>query len=179
MRISSLLLVLLLLSSSAAAECREKECMIKEYKYQENGGAWHTFYYDNVFNVGTNWYIIFDYPSGKNNDTISFEFGTGLSKVHLYNPDKETDSISFSGSSFTEEIFNLELYVNITGPEGPEGSFILEIHVNKPSAEDMFYLWGGMTVFWASIGAYVIYLSNKFRELSNKSGLKDGRREKN
>jgi hypothetical protein len=36
-----------------------------------------------------------------------------------------------------------------------------------------------MTVFWASIGAYVMYLSNKFRELSDKSGLEDGRREKN
>ena len=179
MRISSLLLVLLLLSSSAAAECREKECMVKEHKYQDNRGTWHTFYYDNIFNIGTNWYIIFDYPSGQSDDTISFEFSTGLSKTHVYDSDKETDSISFSGSSFTEEIFNLELYVNITGPDGPEGAFVLEIHVNKPSAEDMVYLWGGMTVFWIAIGAYTLFLSNRLRELSNKSGFEDGTREKN
>ena len=179
MRILSLLLVILIVASNVSAECREKECMVKEYKYQQDGGTWHTFYYDNIFNIGTNWYIIFDYPSGKSDGTISFEFSTGLSKVHVYDPDKETDSVSFSGSSFTEEIFNLVLYVNITGPEGPEGGFVLEIHVNKPSAEDMVYLWGGMTVFWIAIGAYTLFLSNKFRELSNKSGLEDGNREKN
>ena len=179
MRIFSLLLVILLLSSNVTAECREKECMAKEYKYQENDGSWHTFYYDNIFNIGTNWYIIFDYPFGKNDDTISFEFSTGLGKVHVYDPDKETDSVSFSGSSFTEETFNLELFVNITGSDEVEGAFVLEIHVNKPSAEDMIYLWGGMTVFWIAIGAYTLFLSNKFRELSNKSGLEDGNREKN
>ena len=179
MRIFSLFLVILLLSSNATAECREKECMVKEYKYQQDSGAGHTFYYDNIFNIGTNWYIIFDYPSGKNDDTISFEFSTGLSKVHVYDSDKGTDSISFPGSSFTEETFNLELYVNITGSEGPEGAFVLEIHVNKPSAEDMMYLWGGMTVFWIAIGVYTLFLSNRLRELNTKSGLEDGNREKN
>ena len=168
MRFFSLFLVILLLSSNAAAECREKECMVKEYQYQQDGGAWHIFYYDNIFNIGTNWYIIFDYPSGKSDDNISFEFATGLSKVHTYDPDKETDSISFSGSSFTEEIFNLELYVNITGSEGPEGDFILSIHVNKPPAEDLFHLWGGMTVFWIAIGSYVLFLSNKLKDLSKE-----------
>ena len=179
MRFFSLFLVILLLSSNATAECREKECMVKEYKYQQDSGAWHTFYYDNIFNIGTNWYIIFDYPFGKNDDTISFEFSTGLGKVHVYDPDKEPDSVSFSGSSFTEETFNLELFVNITGSDEIEGAFVLEIHVNKPSAEDMMYLWGGMTVFWIAIGAYTLFLSNRLRELSNKSGLKDGKRKKN
>ena len=32
----------------------------------------------------------------------------------------------------------------------------------------MVYLWGGMSVFWFSIGAYVLYISNKLRELSKK-----------
>ena len=171
-------MILLILAGSASAECKQKECMTNEYNYQQDGGTWHTFYYNNVFHIGKNWYIIFDYPSG-NNDTISFEFGTGLSKVHVYNPDKETDSISFSGSSFTEELFNLKLYVNITGPEGSDGNFILNIHVNKPPPADTLYLWGGMTVFWIAIGAYTLFLSNRLRELSNKSGLEDGNREKN
>ena len=168
MKLYSYLLVLLFLAGTASAECKEKECMTNEYKFQQDGEPWQTFYYNNVFNIGTNWYIIFDYPSGKNDDTISFEFGTGLSKVHVYNPDKETDSISFSGSSFTEEIFNLELYVNITGPEGSDGNFILNIHVNKPPPADTLYLWGGMTVFWIAVGSYVLYLSNKLNELNSK-----------
>ena len=32
----------------------------------------------------------------------------------------------------------------------------------------MFYLWGGMTVFWVAIGAYVLYLSNQIKELAEK-----------
>lgn len=166
MKLYSYLLILLLLAGNVSGECKEKDCMTNEYKYQQDGGTWHTFYYNNVFNIGTNWYIIFDYPSGKSDDTISFEFATGLSKLHVYDPDKETDSISFSGSSFTEEIFNLELYVNITGPEGSDGEFVLNIHVNKPPAADTLYLWGGMTVFWVAIGSYSLYLSNKLKDLS-------------
>jgi len=168
MKLYSYLLILLILAGSASAECKQKECMTNEYSYQQDGGTWHTFYYNNVFNIGTNWYIIFDYPSGKNDDTISFEFSTGLSKVHVYDPDKETDSVSFSGSSFTEETFNLELYVNITGPEGSDGEFILNIHVNKPPADDLLYLWGGMTVFWVAIGSYVLFLSNRLKDLSKE-----------
>ena len=168
MKLYSYLLILLILAGSASAECKEKECMTEEYNFQQDGGTWYTFYYNNVFNIGTNWYIIFDYPTGKNNDTISFEFATGLSKIHVYDPDKETGSISFPGSSFTEEPFNLELYVNITGPEGSEGEFILNIHVNKPPADDLLYLWGGMTVFWVAIGSYVLFLSNKLKDLNKE-----------
>nr|AIF13169.1 hypothetical protein [uncultured marine group II/III euryarchaeote KM3_60_A11] len=168
MKLYPYLLILLILAGNASAECKEKECMTTEYKFQQDEGTWHTFYYNEVFNIGTNWYIIFDYPSGKNDDNISFEFATGLSKVHVYDPDKGTDSISFPGSSFTEEIFNLELYVNITGPDGSDGEFVLNIHVNKPPADDMLYLWGGMTVFWVAIGSYVLYLSNKLNELNSK-----------
>ena len=46
--------------------------------------------------------------------------------------------------------------------------FNLSIDVNKPPAEDMFYLWGGMTVFWASIGAYVLYISSRLTQLRDK-----------
>ena len=156
-----------ILAYPASAECRDKSCMTDEYTFQDNQEAKHTFYYNSVFNIGTNWYLIFDYPTDKDNGSISFEFGTGLSKLYSYDADQTSGSISFSGSSFTKEIFNLDLYVNFTESES---SFILSIDVNKPPADDMFYLWGGMTVFWLAIGAYTLYISNKFRDLSNKLG---------
>ena len=43
----------------------------------------------------------------------------------------------------------------------------------------MLFLWGGMTVFWTSIGAYVIYLSKKINDLDTKGLVEDGEREKN
>ena len=173
-------ILVLVLVNTASAECRDKDCMTNEFEFKEEGGLQHVFYYNDVFQIGSNWYIIFDYPSGKSNDSISFEFSTGQSKLHIYDSSKETDSISFSGSIFSEENFNLKLFVNITGPEGLDGEFVLNIYVNKPPAEDMFFLWGGMTVFWTSIGAYVIYLSKKINDLDTKLGLvEDGEREKN
>ena len=48
------------------------------------------------------------------------------------------------------------------------GSILLEIDINKKPAEDMFYLWGGMSIFWFAIGAYVLYLSTKLSALSKK-----------
>ena len=66
--------------------------------------------------------------------------------------------------------------------EGGEffSSYELEIQINKPPADDLVYLWGGMTIFWLSIGLYVLYISNKFRELSEKIGVENnGAREKN
>ena len=165
MRLIVLILTTLLLSGSVFAECKGKECMTHESEFQQEGGTWHAFYYNKVFEIGTNWYLIFDYPSGKTNDTISFEFSTGLAKTLTYDSDKETDSVSFSGSSFTEEEFDFPLYINVTGPEGIDGEFIIYIHINKPPADDLFYLWGGMTVFLTSIGAYVLYISSKLTQL--------------
>ena len=141
------LLAILVLSGSASAECREESCMTKEANFS---AAEHTFYYNEVFNIGTNWYIIFDYPSNNTNETITFDFGNGISKVHTYDNSKITDSISFSGSSFSEESLNLVLSIKISN-DGLIDEFNLSIDINKPPAEDMFYLWGGMTVFWASI----------------------------
>ena len=74
MRLYPYLFVLLILAGTASAECKEKECMTTEYKFQQDGGTWHTFYYNEVFNIGTNRYIIFEYPSGKSADNISFVF---------------------------------------------------------------------------------------------------------
>ena len=158
------LLAILVFSGSVSAECREESCMTKEINFSV---ANHTFYYNEVFNIGTNWYIIFDYPSDNTNETITFDFGNGINKVHTYDNSKVTDSISFSGSSFSEESLNLVLSIKISNDELID-EFNLSIDINKPPAEDMFYLWGGMTLFWASIGAYVLYISSRLTQLRDK-----------
>ena len=185
MRFFVLITTILALSGSVSAECKEKECMPDSYEFGNYGYV--NIYYNSVFEIGTNWFIIIELNQTEEYYDFNFEFEEGSSKgAHLEdmsdNPDvrQVADSVSFSGSIFSEEVFHKSLFVNITDEnDNLEGSFVLKIHINKPPAEDMIYLWGGMTVFWASIGSYVIYLSNKFRELSDKSGLEDGRREKN
>ena len=165
MRLLSLFLTILLFSGSSLAECRNKDCMTAQFELETMG---HTFHYDEVFNIGTNWYIIFDYPENNTNKTITFEFYYGISKVHKYDNDLVTDSISFSGSTFNEEKLNLVLNVIITNEDNSTSDFNLKIDINKPPADDLFYLWGGMTVFWTAIGAYVLYISSKFTKLRDK-----------
>ena len=151
-------------SGLVSAECREKSCMTNEFKFDSTG---HTFYYNEVFDIGTNWYIIFDYPESNNNNSIEFTFVDGPSKVYTYNEDEVTDSVSFSGSSFSDEKFNTVLNIKVNG-NNTNVEFNLSIDVNKPPADDLFYLWGGMTVFWFSIGAYVLYISSKFTQLRER-----------
>ena len=165
MRLFSLFLTILLFSCSSLAECRNKDCMTAQFEFETMG---HTFHYDEVFNIGTNWYIIFDYPENNTNKTITFEFYNGVSKVHEYDNDLVTDSISFSGSAFNEEKLNLVLKITITNEDNSTRDFSLYFDINKPPADDLFYLWGGMTVFWTAIGAYVLYISSKFTKLRDK-----------
>ena len=165
MRVVLVIASMLLFSGFASAECREKNCMTNEYEFSSNG---HIFYFNEVFNIGTNWYIIFDYPENNSNDSIQFNFMNGPSKVHTYDESKVTDSISFPGSSFSEEKFNLVLNIKINENDNTSSEFNLSIDVNKPPADDLFYLWGGMTVFWASIGAYVLYISSKLTQLRER-----------
>ena len=164
MRLFVMILTILVLSGSVSAECREKGCMTNEFEFDSTG---HIFYYNAVFDIGTNWYIIFDYPESNNNASIEFAFVDGPSKVHTYNEAEVTDSVSFSGSSFSEEKFNLVLNVKING-NNTSNEFELSIDINKPPADDLFYLWGGMTIFWISIGAYVLYISSKFTQLRER-----------
>ena len=76
MRLLALFLTILLFSGSSLAECRNKDCMTAQFELETMG---HTFHYDEVFNIGTNWYIIFDYPENNTNKTITFEFYNGVS----------------------------------------------------------------------------------------------------
>ena len=164
MRLFVMILTILVFSGLVSAECREKSCMTNEFKFDSTG---HTFYYNEVFDIGTNWYIIFDYPESNNNNSIEFTFVDGPSKVYTYNEDEVTDSVSFSGSSFSDEKFNTVLNIKVNG-NNTNVEFNLSIDVNKPPADDLFYLWGGMTVFWFSIGAYVLYISTKFTQLRER-----------
>ena len=169
MRLVTSILLFLLLIGSVSAECRNKSCMTNEFKFTEEGNyTGHIFYYDEVFNIGSNWYIIFEYPEDNANTTISFEFDSGVSKIHSYDNNLVTDSISFSGSSFSEENLNMNLKITIEGEGGMKKGFNLSVDINKPPADDLLYLWGGMTVFWLSIGAYVIYMSSKLTRLRAK-----------
>ena len=184
MRLYSGLVVILLLATNTSAECRAKECMPDTYEHTDDGTI--IFYYNSIFEIGSNWFIIFEYGSGNSEDTISFEFEEGPSKTVKVQGEGEfngiiEESISFPGSSFVKEDFHKKLFINFTNSVGEEGEPLeLKIHINKPSADDLVLLWGGMTVFWLSIGLYVLYISNKFRELSDKIGVENnGAREKN
>jgi len=187
MRFFSIIIVFLLLASSVSAECRNKDCMPNERVVTEadqNGGSvivsGFEIYYDNVFEIGTTWFVIFEYGSSHANGSLEFNFGKNLIKnlTLQYDGGIATDSVSFSGTSFINEEPHKKLFVNFSS-EKLSWSVELDIFVNKPPSEDMIYLWGGMTVFWLGIGAYVVYLSNKFQELSDKSGLGNGDRKKN
>ena len=187
MRFLLFLLVVLLVVGNASAECRDKECMPNQYTAEwENATDW-IFHYDSIFTIGDNWFIIFERLEGPSNpDSITFEFAKGPSKITDFDNNIKkvnSGSISFSGSSFIEESFHNVFYINFTR-NGEDGeifsSYELEIQINKPPADDLVYLWGGMTIFWLSIGLYVLYISNKFRELSDKIGVENnGAREKN
>ena len=199
MRLYPYLVVILLLASNVTAECRDIECMPNQYTAEWVNDTDWIFYYDSVFTIGDTWFIIFlrgETEGSGNPETIRFEFEngpmrivTGFDEYVDKNGAADNGSISFPGTTFTEESFHNVFYINFTKTSEENGqtyevfeSFELEIQINEdPSpANDLVYLWGGMTVFWLAIGLYVLYISNKFRELSNKVGLmEDGNREKN
>ena len=104
-------IVIAISAGPASAECRDKSCMTDEYTFLDDQGSKHTFFFYSVFYIGTNWFLIYDYPSDKDTGSISFEFSTGLSKVYSYDADRTSDSISFCGSSLRDEVCNLDLYV--------------------------------------------------------------------
>tara|TARA_B100000029_G_scaffold200659_1_gene198973 strand:+ start:533 stop:1093 length:561 start_codon:yes stop_codon:yes gene_type:complete len=181
MKSYSYLLAIFLLANGVSAECMNKECMPDKYIAQLEGGdddgTW-TFYYNQVFNIGSNWFLIFDSNLQTFQGTISFDFLNGPEKIVEINIGNyeinevakvRNGSVSFSGSAFSEERFHQILYINFTEEGyGNIGSFELKMHVNKPPADDLFYLWGGMTVFGVAIGSYVIFLSNRLKDLSKE-----------
>ena len=177
MKFYTCIVVILVLAANVSAECRDKECMTNSYDFNsENSEIF--IYYNEIFEIGSNWFIIIDAETNNSQYNLQFEFSNDLTKKIILEDGE--NSLSFSGSSFTSEMFHKSLYANITDKEDNSiGKFTLTIHINKSTSEDMFYLWGGMTVFWLSIGLYVLYISNKYRELNSKLGqMKNGNRKK-
>ena len=160
-------IIMLLLPVSADSYCHQDECFTdKAELFVSNDQIVH-IYYNSLFEIGENWFIVIWLENGTNNDIdLRFDFGGDISKtIEIKNGSSNyTDSLSFSGSTFSSEKFDTELNVSFNGNK----SMILEIDVNKKPAEDMFYLWGGMSVFWFAIGTYVLYISNKLRVLSKR-----------
>ena len=199
MRFYSGLVVILLLANNVTAECRDIECMPNQYTVEWVNSTDWTFCYDSVFTIVDTWFIIFlrgETEGSGNPETIRFEFENGPMRVVTgfdeyvdKNGAADNGSIGFPGTTFTEESFHNVFYINFTKTSEENGqtyevfkSFELEIQINEdPSpANDLVYLWGGMTVFWLSIGLYVLYISNKLRELSYNLGVEDnGVRKKN
>ena len=170
-----LILVLILLSatafSSAEGYCHEDNCFTNRGYINLDGEHLHV-YYNSLFTIGKNWFVVF-HVTGTNTDYdigLSFEDGNSKSLTIPGGSSNYTDSVSFPGSTFASEKFDFDLNLTITRSQDGEvvANSTFRIDINEPSDDDMLYLWGGMTVFWIAIGAYVLYLSNKVGELRNK-----------
>ena len=152
--------------SSAGYNCHQEECFTDKAELVLFDEEMVHIYYNSLFEIGENWFIVIWFENSTDSSVeIVFDFGNDISKSLEIEEGSSnyTDSLSFSGSTFNSEIFDKELNVSFNG-----NSLILEIDINKKPAEDMFYLWGGMSVFWFAIGIYVLYLSDKLRTLSKK-----------
>jgi len=166
-RLTFLSVMMLLLPVSADPYCHQDECFTDKAEFVVSNEQIVYIYYNSLFEIGENWFIVIWLENSTDNGIdLVFDFGGDISKsVEIKSGSSNyTDSLSFSGSTFSSERFDTELNVSFNG----NNHIILEIDINKKPAEDMVYLWGGMSVFWFAIGAYVLYLSNKLRELSKK-----------
>ena len=170
-----LILMLILLSatafSSAERYCHEDNCFTNRGYINLNGEDLHV-YYNSLFTIGENWFVVFHVTGTDTDYDVILSFGDGHSKSLKISEGSSnyTDSVSFPGSTFASEKFDFDLNLTITRSQDGEvvANSTLSIDINEPSDDDMFYLWGGMTVFWVAIGAYVLYLSNKIEKLENK-----------
>ena len=169
------LIFLLILPVSEGSYCHQEECFTDKAELVVLDEQIVHIYYNSLFEIGENWFIIIWLEGPIENDLdLVFDFSNDNSKTLVINKNSSnyTDSLSFSGSTFNSEIFNVELNVSFNGNNNTgvikSNSIILEIDVNKKAADDMVYLWGGMSIFWFAIGTYVLYLSNKLSDLSKK-----------
>ena len=97
MRLFVMILTILVLSGLVSAECREKGCMTNEFEFDSTG---HIFYYNAVFDIGTNWYIIFDYPESNNNVSIEFAFEIAHARAFSLPPLPTTKTFLRAGKEF-------------------------------------------------------------------------------
>ena len=74
-------------------------------------------------------------------------------------------SFSFPGATFHSEAFNVPLELRLLHDGNVVANMMVEIDVSVPPAEDLLWLWGGMTVFWLGIAGYAGWLHRRQAEL--------------
>ena len=109
MRFILILVTFSLLLGSVSAECKDKDCMPDSYEFGNYGHV--NIYYNSVFEIGKNWFIIIELNQTEEYYDFNFEFEEGSSKgAHLEdmsdNPDvktliqKEVDTAMASFSNY-------------------------------------------------------------------------------
>ena len=151
-RAAAFLLALLLLPSAAA----ETVTLI-------DGDASVTVSYDPVFRTGEAWFIDLVVENG-DGYTVEAEFSGAEPRSKALPADGET-SFSFPGATFHGEAFNVPLELRLLRDGSVVANTTVEIDVSVPPAEDLLWLWGGMTVFWLGIAAYAGWLHRRQAEL--------------
>ena len=147
-RAAAFLLALLLLPSAAA----ETVTLI-------DGDASVAVSYDPVFRTGEAWFIDLEVENG-DGYTVEAEF-SGAEPRSKALPAAGGASFSFPGATFHGEAFNVPLELRLLRDGSVVANTTVEIDVSVPPAEDLLWLWGGMTVFWLGIAAYAGWLHRR------------------
>ena len=151
-RAAAFLLALLLLPSAAA----ETVTLI-------DGDVSVAVSYDPIFRTGEAWFIDLVVENG-DGYTVEAEFsGAELRSKAL--PVAGGASFSFPGATFHSEAFNVPLELRLLRDGSIVTNTTVEIDVSVPPAEDLLWLWGGMTVFWLGIAGYAGWLHRRQAEL--------------
>ena len=152
-RVALVLALALLLLPSAAAETVTLT----------NGDASVSVSYNPVFRTGEAWFIDLEVENG-DGYTVEAEFsGAELRSKAL--PVAGGASFSFPGATFHSEAFNVPLELRLLRDGNVVANMTVEIDVSVPPAEDLLWLWGGMTVFWLGIAGYAGWLHRRQAEL--------------
>ena len=149
---AALLLALLLLPTSAAEEVTFPD-----------GNASVAVSYDPVFRAGEAWFIDLAVTGG-DGYSVEAEFEGVEPRAKLL-PADGSASFSFPGATFHGEAFNVPLELRLVHDGSVMDNVIVSIDVSIPPPSDLQWLWGGMTVFWLGIAAYVGWLHRRQAEL--------------
>ncbi len=128
-----------------------------------DGDASVSVSYDPVFRAGEAWFIDLEVENG-DGYTVEAEFSGAEPRSKALPADGET-SFSFPGATFHGEAFNVPLELRLVHGGNTVASTTVEVDVSVPPAEDLLWLWGGMTVFWLGIAGYAGWLHQRQAEL--------------
>ena len=119
--------------------------------------------YDPVFRTGEAWFIDLVVENG-DGYMVEAAFSGAAPRSKALPANGET-SFSFPGATFHGEAFNVPLELRLLRDGSVVANTTVEIDVSVPPAEDLLWLWGGMTVFWLGIAAYAGWLHRRQAEL--------------